>query len=358
MSADDFECAICLCIALNPVTFPCSEQHMFCAACIEGVNVCPMDREEKSGECAPLKGPLRRIYNSMVVSCNGCGWRGHVASLSAHRLNCEDTIRRVEESSSSSSSTSAIDDAEHDIEDEINSAPDTAAHLDIIPKSHSLYQPIVVPSAIQVMNTPGGRLAIRSTVNTLATHVPALAHSGVLRYTAKVCVATVPLVTAVLGVEVAQTMWRWHKGEIKGARCAQIVIEALVGTVGSVAGGAGGALIGTVAGPVGAMVGGLIGSYFGFHASRSIIHERVVKFFELSPSEALDNAYYFLNLPPSCTNEAVNARYRVMALACHPDKGGRNEDWLELNMYLNMIKLARESPQSPPGASSGEETSS
>jgi hypothetical protein len=155
-------------------------------------------------------------------------------------------------------------------------------------------------------------------------------------------VVPVVIVAVQLSYEALKSISSWWKGEISGKRCAKQIIDASAGILGGFGGGAAGCGIGTAICPgygtlIGAVVGGIAGS-----AAASALSEWLTSyFFDLPKSVALENAYRFLDLPPSCSNGEINTRYRTLALKYHPDKGGNAEDFHKLQISVAIIKQAR-----------------
>lgn len=51
-------------------------------------------------------------------------------------------------------------------------------------------------------------------------------------------------------------------------------------------------------------------------------------------------AYKFLGLPVTASEGEVNAAYRVLCLTHHPDKGGKKEDFQNLQFHIDIIRKA------------------
>ena len=104
----------------------------------------------------------------------------------------------------------------------------------------------------------------------------------------------------------------------------------------------GGAMAGSVFGPIGTVVGGVTGGIIGSSVAAKISQFCSEWFFDLPKTAALEKAYAYLEVHHSVDNSAINQAYRRLALKYHPDKGGRNEDWLDLQISLQTITMARE----------------
>jgi hypothetical protein len=152
-----------------------------------------------------------------------------------------------------------------------------------------------------------------------------------------------PILAAVLCAEAVLALYKWWRGEITGPRCAATIIDAVAST----AGGLGGCMLGTAIGTaclpgIGTAIGAVVGGAAAGIAANSISTYLTKWIFDLSPSAALDRAYAFMGLSPTCTNEHVNQRFRHKALVMHPDKGGTTEQWLQLQVFQQTIKMSRE----------------
>jgi len=93
---------------------------------------------------------------------------------------------------------------------------------------------------------------------------------------------------------------------------------------------------------VGTVVGAIAFGILGGITANSLAEYLTKWIFDLAPTTALDHAYVFFELSPSCTNDEVNRRFRQLALVLHPDKGGSYEKWLQLQVYQQSIKMSRE----------------
>ncbi len=138
----------------------------------------------------------------------------------------------------------------------------------------------------------------------------------------------------------------WRHGEITGKRCVKNIIDDIASITGTVAGSQLGASIGTSLNPgvgtiLSAIIGGLVGG-----VSVGMISDYLTRWiFDLPPTIALENAYNFLGVSSSCTNEEVNKAYHRLALKYHPDRGGSEEQFLQLTVNVAIIKQSREEKQ-------------
>ena len=159
----------------------------------------------------------------------------------------------------------------------------------------------------------------------------------------------VGLVTVFLAAEIRMNIKKWWNGEISGKRCVKNIIDKgaslAAGLCGVMAGETVGALLGVPLGPpgvaVGALVGGLVGGLILTEFANEVVDLLTRCLFGLPQSEALENAYNFLEITPEASNSDINSKYRHLSLKYHPDKGGKRDDWTRLQYSMAVIKEAR-----------------
>lgn len=145
-----------------------------------------------------------------------------------------------------------------------------------------------------------------------------------------------------LGYAIFRSLFKWYRGQITGRRCCKDIIDSLVSLAGGAAGGAIGATVGScAAGPVGALVGGLVGGVLGSHWASLLSDRLTQKLFGIPKEVALENAYRFFGVDIAASNEEITAAYHRLCLKCHPDKGGSSEDFVEVQVHMGVIKVAR-----------------
>jgi len=155
-------------------------------------------------------------------------------------------------------------------------------------------------------------------------------------------IAPIAIVTVQLSWEALKSIHSWWKGEITGKRCTKQIIDGSAGILGGYGGGAAGAAIGSALLPgYGTLAGAVIGGIAGSIGASALSEWLTEYFFDLPKSIAVENAYKFLQLSPSCSNTEINGRYRKLALQFHPDKGGNAEDFHKLQVSVAIIKQAR-----------------
>ncbi|CAL8124584.1 unnamed protein product [Orchesella dallaii] len=156
--------------------------------------------------------------------------------------------------------------------------------------------------------------------------------------------ATVGLAAVNLTFECWRSISLWWKGQISGKRCAKICIDSMSQMTAGVGGGIAGAAIGTVVCPLpvlGTIVGGLAGGLLCGLTAKALTDSITRKIFDLPKEVAVERAYKFLGVHHKASNNEVNKQFHRLALICHPDKGGRKEDFHLLQFHMANIKLAR-----------------
>lgn len=177
----------------------------------------------------------------------------------------------------------------------------------------------------------------------ILTNINAISSSGSVVSKPEFKVVMSGLAPVHLSSEAYNNIKRWWRGEISGERCAKNVIDAMVTTAAGVGGGLSGAVLGaTVAGPIGAVVGGVVGWTVSSNLANILSDRLTLWVFGVPKSEALENAYNYLQVKPNATNAEVNKAFRKMCLKHHPDKGGTSEEFLILQNYMAVIRMARE----------------
>ena len=160
-----------------------------------------------------------------------------------------------------------------------------------------------------------------------------------LRATPLPCVA---LVATELSWEAVQSIRAYCKGQITAKACVRNITTATASVAGGVAGAAAGIVAGrAVAGKLGAAVGGVVGGAIGQHMSNRLCDSLTKTLVVDSREDALMEAYRVLGVVPASTNQEINSAYRRQALTCHPDRGGKKEDFLRLSTAMEMIRMAR-----------------
>lgn len=134
----------------------------------------------------------------------------------------------------------------------------------------------------------------------------------------------------------------WWAGEISGTRCVKSIMDDVAAIAGGIGGAAGGAAIGTAIFPgIGTAIGGFLGGLLGGAVAGALSCWLTEHIFDLPPTVALEKAYRYLGVSHHCSNDEINKAYRRLALQCHPDKGGKAEDFVKLNTQVAIIKAGR-----------------
>lgn len=109
-----------------------------------------------------------------------------------------------------------------------------------------------------------------------------------------------------------------------------------------VGGGIGGAALGGFLGPIGAIVGGVAGGIVSSHVANLLCDRLTQSIFGLPKDVAVENAYKFLGVPMTASNSEVNTAFRTLCLQHHPDKGGKTDDFLVVQLHMSIIREARQ----------------
>ncbi len=175
-------------------------------------------------------------------------------------------------------------------------------------------------------------------------YVPRLIANYEIMQTVQECsgkVASVVLAAAYLTKEAIRAIRQWWKGEISGKRCAKKVVDATVTTASGIGGGVVGATVGSAFGPLGTLAGSTLGGLIASNLANFICDRLTQAIFDIPRSEQLENAYRFLCVSHTASNDEVNQRFRDLCRKYHPDKGGKEEDFITLQCHMEVIRNAR-----------------
>ena len=147
-----------------------------------------------------------------------------------------------------------------------------------------------------------------------------------------------------------QHIIKWKNNEISGKRCAKSILDdagELIGNlyggwVGATSGASAGAMFGPFGMLVGGVAGGVLGSFMGADMFRNWFEEKTEEILSCPANIAVEKAYDFFGLSPTCTNADINKRYKELSLRYHPDKGGDTEKFVELQTHHAILKAARD----------------
>ena len=111
-----------------------------------------------------------------------------------------------------------------------------------------------------------------------------------------------------------------------------------------VLGATGGEVVGAV---IGVEVGGMLGigslccGLLGGAVTKSLMEEVTWSIFDTTQTDAKVNAYDYMGVNKNASDEEINRAYHKKLRQCHPDKGGSEEQFLQLQMHLQVIRMAR-----------------
>jgi hypothetical protein len=154
-------------------------------------------------------------------------------------------------------------------------------------------------------------------------------------------VVMVALAAIKLGYDAINSIYRWYKGEITGKRCCKNIVDSTFTVAAGAGGGVLGAALGSFVGPFGTLAGGVIVGILSSTAANLLIDRWTQSLFGIPKEEALENAFNFLGVNVTASNNEVNTAYRKLCLKHHPDKGGKVEDFYSIQVYMGVIKAAR-----------------
>jgi hypothetical protein len=154
-------------------------------------------------------------------------------------------------------------------------------------------------------------------------------------------IVMVALAAISLTYEAIKNLRRWYRGEISGRRCAKNIVDASVSIGAGAAGGFAGAAVGSLAGPLGALAGGVLGGILSSQTANFLCDRLTQYLFGIPKDEALENAYNFIGVKMTASNNEINAAFRKLCLQHHPDKGGKSEDFITVQINMGVIKMSR-----------------
>jgi len=136
-----------------------------------------------------------------------------------------------------------------------------------------------------------------------------------------------------LGAEATVEVRRWLMGETSGMQCSQVVLDRAL-TVLSNFKLASGCQLQVLGGPLGALVGG--------YSSADWLYDEI---FKKPQADALRDAFTFLSFRTRndgdwsmISVEEISLVYRRMCLRGHPSRGGSPQDYLKLQVSMELIK--------------------
>lgn len=151
------------------------------------------------------------------------------------------------------------------------------------------------------------------------------------------------VIASTLSLEAYKSVRSWWKDEISGERCVKSLTDYLATTAAGVAGGLGGAAIGTLFLPgIGTIIGAVVGGVAAANLAALISDWLTRTLFGLPKEVAMQNAFRFLRLDHSASNDEINSRYHELKKQYNPDIGGNRADRAKLDHCMGVIKASRE----------------
>ena len=91
----------------------------------------------------------------------------------------------------------------------------------------------------------------------------------------------------------------------------------------------------------GSVIGGLVGAIGGGYGANRLMEKITEGILNLPKTVAEEKAYEYMGVDRNASNDEINKVYHKKALQYHPDRGGNKEDFFELQMHLQIIRMAR-----------------
>ena len=153
-----------------------------------------------------------------------------------------------------------------------------------------------------------------------------------------ITLASIPVI-----YEILRSVYLWWNGRISGQRAGKNVADSFMTAIAGYGGAVAGALAGgAIANVPGAIIGGIIGGVAGGIAGNKLAQMITDAIFDLPKTQALENAYNYLNVHHRASDAEVKAAYNRCALRDHPDKPtGSKEAFCKLQAYIAIIRMAR-----------------
>lgn len=90
--------------------------------------------------------------------------------------------------------------------------------------------------------------------------------------------------------------------------------------------------------------GGIFGSIFGHYFGETLSDRLTQWIFGIPKSAALEEAYNYLGVKATYSNDKINQAFRQLSRKYHPDKAsGKDEDFLKVQVAMEVIKNSRRS---------------
>ena len=149
------------------------------------------------------------------------------------------------------------------------------------------------------------------------------------------------LLFAFLAKEAYDSIRDWYQGKITGKRCTKQIIDSIYSAAGGYIGGSLGMAAGAALGPTGLVIGAIVGGLIGSNVVGNFSKWLTSELFDLPRDVGVENAFKFMGINHKSTNQEINRRFRELCLKYHPDKGGSNEQFHQLQVSMAVIKCAR-----------------
>lgn len=202
-------------------------------------------------------------------------------------------------------------------------------------------------NALVAANGVLGGHVMKASVNAVGAQNTAVA----LRYAGGANAATIILPIGLFGYDFACDVGKYWKGEIDGVDLAENTTKNLATLAAGGCGGYGGAVIGAEvgmwAGPISAVAGAVIGAVVGGISAawvgNSLAEESLKRFFggSCDKRSMLRKSFRVLGLDQNASNEEIRKRYLALCKNNHPDKGGDNAKFVEINAAYEIIRASQ-----------------
>jgi len=188
-------------------------------------------------------------------------------------------------------------------------------------------------------------------VGTKSMQIVALSSATQLaRFQKATKIVGVVIVVGKFGYEFYKNIKQWKNNQISAKRCAKNIVDeagelignCFGGAVGATYGASAGAIFGPVGFVVGGVAGGVLGSLMGADLFRNWFAKKTEEILSCPADIAVERAYDFFGLSPTCSKADINKRYKELSKIYHPDKGGDQEKFVELQTHHALLKAAKD----------------
>lgn len=159
----------------------------------------------------------------------------------------------------------------------------------------------------------------------------------------------VPLQASILAAEIAAEITKVVRQQTTPTLAIVTIGESIAATGGAFLGCSAGTYVGSYAGSIigpggaalGAATGCLVGSIAGGSLASTAVGQFLLWLFDLPADRQLAEALQHFGVGLHSSNEVINKRYHQLALKAHPDRGGSQEEFVKLGVYLDIIREHR-----------------